>query len=195
MARQVAALPKKKFELYRSKKILTSGDHSLFAAGTNQLLKDKLGTNSLNITAAFSNREKDFLNIPEDQVDALDFGEVIDSKIKPKNGNKKKKKSKKGKSTNSSQEQSVINTSTGEQDAINLDMKHKVLSLENCSPLCVKMNSNLETDISTGREQKTVQNSNGMDSRSYGSYSSIDSGIVTPDSGLGKAKQQFLKLI
>ena len=191
MARQVAALPKKKFELYRSKKILASGDHSLFAAGTNQVLKDKLGTNPFNITAAIS-IEKDLLSIPQYQVDVLDSIEVTDSEIKAKNGSKKKKKNRKGKSTtgNSSQDQSVTNTSTGEQGGINLDMKHKVLSLENCSPLCVEMNSNLETDMSTGRELKTVQNpkSDGMDSRSCGSSSSNDSGIVTPDSGLGKVK-------
>ena len=191
MARQVAALPKKKFELYRSKKILTSGDHSLFAAGTNQVIKDKLSTNSINITAAFSSIEKDLVSIPQYQVDVLDSVEVIDSEIKPKNGNKKKKKSRKGKSTSSSsQDQSVTNSSTGEQDGINLDLKHKVLSLESCSPLCVKMNSNLETDISAGRDLKTVQNlkSNGMDSRYCGSSSSNDSGIVTPDSGQGKVK-------
>lgn len=191
MARQVAALPKKKFELYRSKKILTCGDHSLFTAGTNQVLKDKLGTNSLgvNITMANSSIEKDISSIPQHQVDVRDSGEVLDSEIKPKNGKKKKKKSKKGKSANSTQEQTVTNTSTGEQDGTNLDMKPKVLSLENCSPLCVEMNSNLsQTDISTGNELKTVQNpkSNVMDSKPCRSSSSNDSGIVTPDSGLGK---------
>lgn len=189
MARQVAALPKKKFELYRSKKILTSGDHPLFAAGTNQVLKDKFCTNSINITAAFSSIEKDLVSIPQYQVDVLDSVEVINSETKPKNGNKKKRKSKKGKSatSSSSQDQSVTNTSTGEQDGINLDLKHKVLSLESCSSLCVKMNSNLETDNSAGRKLKTVQNlqSNGTDSRCCGSSSSNDSGIVTPDSGLG----------
>ena len=92
MARQVAALPKKKFELYRSKKILTSGDHSLFAAGTNQVLKDKLSTNSINITAAFSSIEKDLVSIPQYQVDVVNSVELRDSEIKPKNGNKKKKK-------------------------------------------------------------------------------------------------------
>lgn len=191
MARQVAALPKKKFELYRSKKILSSGDHSFFAPGTNQVLKDKLGPNSINITAAISSIEKDLLSIPQNQVDVLDSVDVIDSEIEPKNGKKKKKKSKKGKSANFCQEQSVSDRSAGEQDGINLDMKHKVLSLENCcSPLCVKMNVNLETDISTERELETAQNpkSNGMDSRSCGSSSSNDSGIVTPESGLGKVK-------
>ena len=190
MARQVAALPKKKFELYRSKKILTCGDHSLFAAGTNQVLKDKLGSNLINITAAISSVEKDVTSIPQYQVNVCDSGEVVDGEIKPKNGNKKKKKSKKGKLANSSQEQTFTNTSTRKKDEINLDMKPKVLSLENCSPLCDKLNANLDTHISTGRQLAAVQNpkSNGMDLRPCRTSLSNDSGIVTPDSGLGKVK-------
>ncbi|XP_078361868.1 uncharacterized protein LOC144646195 isoform X2 [Oculina patagonica] len=187
MARQVAALPKKTFELYRSKKILSSGDHPLFAPGSNQVLANKLGTNSINRTAAICTVQKD-LSVPQNQVEVLSFVDtVIDNETKPKTGNKKKRKSKKGKSANASQEHSVTNGTAGEQVANNLDMKHKVLALENCTPLCVSMNTNLVADISTGRELDMVQNSksSGMDSRSCGSSSPNDSGIVTPDSGLG----------
>lgn len=188
MARQVAALPKKTFELYRSKKILSSSDLSFFAPGSNQVLTNKLGANSINRTAAISSVQKD-LSVPQSQVEVLGSVDVIDSEAKPKTGQKKKRKSKKGKSTNASQEHPVTNGTTAEQNANNLDMRHKVLGLENCTPLHVSMNTNLVADISTGRELEMVQNSklNGMDSRSCGSSSSNDSsGIVTPDSGLGR---------
>ena len=188
MARQVAALPKKTFELYRSKKILSSGDHSFFAPVSNQVLANKLNTNSINRTATISSVQKDLSFNPQTQVDVLGLVEEIDSETKPKTSNKKKKKSKKGKSANASQEHSVVNGTTEEQDVKNIDLKHKVLALENCTPLLVSMNTNLVADISTERELEIVQNSksNGMDSVSCGSSSSNDSGIVTPDSGLGR---------
>lgn len=187
MARQVAALPKKTFELYRSKKILSSGDHSFFAPVGNQVLANKLNTNSINRTATINSVQKD-LSFPQNQVDVLGLAEVIDSEIKPKTSNKKKRKSKKGKSTNASQEHSVVNGTTEEQDVKNMDVKHKVLGLENCTPLHVSMNTKLVADISTGRELEMEHNSkpNGIDSVSCGSSSSNDSGIVTPDSGLGR---------
>lgn len=194
MARQVAALPKKTFELYRSKKILSSGEHSFFPPGSNQVLKDKLGTNSISIATAINSIQKD-LTVPQNHVDVLGSVDVMESEtIKPKTANKKKRKSKKGKVQNSSQEHS--NGSTGEPDGNHVDMKHKILGLENCAPLCVSMNTNLVADISTGTDMEMVHNSekNGMDFRAGGSSSSNDSGVVTPDSGLGRVLIKYVYL-
>ena len=196
MARQVAALPKKTFELYRSKKILSSGDHAFFPPGSNQILKDKLAPNSFSITTTINNlpRElsknqiKEDINGPANNPVAEE--EEEDPEVKPKSRNKKKRKSKKGKVPNSLQESSVANSinSTEEPNASNLEMKHKVLGPETNAPLHVSMNTNLVADISNGRDLEMTQSSKtiDVDLRSCGSSSSNDSGMVTPDSGLGR---------
>ena len=67
-------------------------------------------------------------------------------------------------------------------------MKHKVLGPETNAPLHVSMNTNLVADISNGRDLEMTQSSKtiDVDLRSCGSSSSNDSGMVTPDSGLGR---------
>lgn len=192
MARQVAALPKKTFELYRSKKILSSSDHAFFPPSSNQILKDKLAPNSFTITTPVDNLPKELSAVQnkEDVIWSADNPvDLVDTEVKQKSKNKKKRKSKKGKVPISLQESSVANSisSAEEPRAGNLEMKHKVLGLENCAPLHVTMNTNLVADISNGRDLETTQSSKTieMDLTSCGSSSSNDSGIVTPDSGLG----------
>ena len=243
MARQLAALPKKQFEIYRSKKIL-SNDHSfLWPAGSTQVIKDKLNTSFIS-KSVISNVEKD-LNLLQNQVEVLgytDSQEEINgstdsasNETMSKTGNKKKRaRSKKGKAANSvangTANPSTDSTSNGTEgqsnssvengngklamDSVtnatgklaenNLDMKHKVLNLENCAPLSISMNTDFVTDISTGQVLETGQNckSSRTDLRSSGSLSSTDSGIASPkelvmgdgikevDSGLGKNMRQ-----
>ena len=200
MARQLAALPKKQFEMYRTKKILSS-DHSFLRPGSNQVVKDKLSTSFVSKTF-ISNVEKD-LNVIPNIVDTLISGsDKVDNNEKPKTNNKKKRKSKKGKAASSvvnGEEPlaanfdanstgkpltSAVTSETGKPGSSDVDMKFKVSSSRNCGPLCISitMNTNLVADISTGQEFESGQHfsSNRTDVASCGSCSSNDSGIVTP---------------
>ena len=225
MARQLAALPKKQFEMYRTKKIL-SCDHSFLRPGSNQVLKDKLSTSFVSKTFV-SNVEKD-LNVIPNKVDIPSSGlDKVDNNEKPKTNNKKKRKSKKGKAASSvgnGDEPLVVNfdanstgkpftssftSGTGKPGSSDVDMKFKVSSSENCAPLCISMNTNLVADISTGQEFESGQyfSSNRTDVGSCESCSSNDSGIVTPkelfvsddgkevDSGLGKVVMIIIVII
>lgn len=225
MARQLAALPKKQFEMYRTKKILSS-DHSFLRPGSNQVLKDKLSTSFVSKTF-ISNVEKD-LNVIPNIVDIPSSGsDKVDNNEKPKTNGKKKRKSKKGKAVSSvvnGEEPLAVNfdanstgkpltsavtSETGKPGSSDVDMKFKVSSSRNCAPLCISMNTNLVADISTGQEFESGQhfNSNRTDVGSCGSCSSNDSGIVTPkelfvsddgkevDSGLGKVVMMIIIII
>ena len=225
MARQLAALPKKQFEMYRTKKILSS-DHSFLRPGSNQVLKDKLSTSFVSKTF-ISNVEKD-LNVIPNIVDIPSSGsDKVDNNEKPKTNNKKKRKSKKGKAASSvvnGEEPLAVNfdanstgkpltssvtSEPGKPGSSDVDMKFKVSSSRNCAPLCISMNTNLVADISTGQEFESGQHfsSNRTDVGSCGSCSSNDSGIVTPkelfvsddgkevDSGLGKVVMMIIIII
>ncbi|CAH3013685.1 unnamed protein product [Porites evermanni] len=215
MARQLAALPKKQFEMYRTKKILSS-DHSFLRPGSNQVVKDKLSTSFVSKTF-ISNVEKDLNVIPNIVDTPISGSDKVDNNEKPKTNNKKKRKSKKGKAASSvvnGEEPlaanfdanstgkpltSAVTSETGKPGSSDVDMKFKVSSSRNCGPLCISMNTNLVADISTGQEFESGQHfsSNRTDVASCGSCSSNDSGIVTPkelfvsddgkevDSGLG----------
>ena len=225
MARQLAALPKKQFEMYRTKKILSS-DHSFLRPGSNQVLKDKLSTSFVSKTF-ISNVEKD-LNVIPNVVDIpISGSDKVDNNEKPKTNNKKKRKTKKGKAASSvvnGEEPlaanfdanstgkpliSAVTSETGKPGSSDVDMKFKVSSSRNCAPLCISMNTNLVADISTGQEFESGQHfsSNRTDVGSCGSCSSNDSGIVTPkelfvsddgkevDSGLGKVVMMIIIII
>lgn len=133
MARQVAALPKKQFEMYRSKKIL-SNDHSFLWPGNSQAIKDKLNTNFISRTV-ISNVEKDLI-VLQNQGDVLDFvgsAEALpadEHDAKPKTGKKKKKsKSKKRKSTNT-----VNSTEKPDSDSISsVTRKPSINSVESAT--------------------------------------------------------------
>ena len=100
MARQLAALPKKQFEMYRSKKIL-SNDHSFIWPSGSQVIKDKLDTSFIS-RSFISNVEKD-LNVLQNHVEILDSVDQASNDAQPKTvANKKKRsKSKKRKPANS----------------------------------------------------------------------------------------------
>ena len=100
MARQLAALPKKQFEMYRSKKVL-SNDHSFVWPSGTQVIKDKLDTSFIS-RSFISNVEKD-LNVLQNHVEILDSVDQASNDTKPKAATNKKKrsKSKKGKPANS----------------------------------------------------------------------------------------------
>ena len=225
MARQLAALPKKQFEMYRTKKILSS-DHSFLRPGSNQVVKDKLSTSFVSKTF-ISNVEKDLNVIPNIVDTPISGSDKVDNNEKPKTNNKKKRKSKKGKAASSvvnGEEPlaansdanstgkpltSAVTSETGKPGSSDVDMKFKVSSSRNCGPLCISMNTNLVADISTGQEFESGQHfsSNRTDVASCGSCSSNDSGIVTPkelfvsddgkevDSGLGKVVMIIIIII
>lgn len=102
MARQLAALPKKQFEIYRSKKILSSDHAFLWQGGTgsSQVIKDKFNTSFIS-KSFIDNLEKD-LNVLQNQVEVLDTEDQVSGETKPKSRSKRKRvKSKKGKLANS----------------------------------------------------------------------------------------------
>ena len=76
MARQLAALPKKQFEMYRSKKLLST-DHSFLPPGSSQVIKDRLNSDIIN-KSFMSNVEKDLI-ILQDHVDNLGSLELASS--------------------------------------------------------------------------------------------------------------------
>jgi len=211
MARQLAALPKKQFEMYRSKKLLST-DHSFLSPGSSQVIKDRLNSDIIN-KSFMSNVEKDLI-ILQDHVDNLGSLELASSAsdAKPKEENKKKRvRSKKRKSTNSTtsdrekpnmdsisdstgkkgdnfvkdgkrhQVTSVIDK-TGRKGSIDGKESHNVFGSGD-TPIDVNTDSNFGDEFSV-RE-------------TCGSSSSNDSGVVTPkelffgdeakevDSGLG----------
>lgn len=198
MARQLAALPKKQFEMYRSKKILST-EHSVLSPGSNKVIKDRLSCDFID-KSFISNVEKDLI-ILQDQVEVLDSLRQASCDAKPKAENKKKRvKSKKRKSTDSAIDDPALLDSAsnaGQETGINFvkdgkglhfnaeiirnkgiqenheeNINHNKFDSEECSPVCVSMDSNLVADISITR---------GLDAReTCGSSSSNDSGIVTP---------------
>ena len=198
MARQLAALPKKQFEMYRSKKILST-EHSVLSPGSNKVIKDRLSCDFID-KSFISNVEKDLI-ILQDQVEVLDSLRQASCDAKPKAENKKKRvKSKKRKSTDSAIDDPALLDSAsnaGQETGINFvkdgkglhfnaeiirnkgiqenheeNINHNKFDSEECSPVCVSMDSNLVADISITQ---------GLDAReTCGSSSSNDSGIVTP---------------
>ena len=190
MARQLAALPKKQFELYRSKKILSS-DHGFIQSNGNQVLKDKLGTNYITGTAYYE------MNTVEKGLRTNHTGEFNDTCIPKDNeinshpvGIKKKRKPKKGKFPNFV---TLGNSSKGVSDRESckaIDPKQFSAGSDNgvganAGSCLVGDNMSAQTALKSKRHSETIK-VNAVSSEWLGRDSDDTFKNLAEDSGLGE---------
>ncbi|KAK3753248.1 hypothetical protein QZH41_004453 [Actinostola sp. cb2023] len=151
MARQLAAFPKKQFDMYRPKpRGFVSGEHFTLSSSTLNA-KDKLLSNHLN--EVYSNKSEDLdlkdiiPDVPKNSVDADEMTVAL-----TKSAKKKSKKKKKKVSTASDQASSICNgelkpTSEGEKDS-EVVIENKFLDSDGSGSRVATMNKNMVADIS-----------------------------------------------
>lgn len=150
MARQLAALPKKQFELYRSKKIL-SGDHSFLCHGSSQVFKDKLGTDFIS-DSAFLEMSSEYAKKGKSLKSPVEKDTPEEVAVMPSTpAKKKKKKSKKNKSWVTTNEGQSLLPNDKTVNLSELKMEEKLFDMANGGQVSVQLSRNI-VDISANHK-------------------------------------------
>ena len=167
MARQLAALPKKQFELYRSKKVL-AGNNSPLVRGhglnlTGRLLIEKSHTaDSAFVGLGYTAVKRETIQISAESTVNQKDDALVDTtaEVSTSTRKKKKKKAKKSKSQDSTQSGRTVSSEKNESVDLNASrMEEKLLDVAGGKQISVRMNKDIVVDISTNFDETIITGS------------------------------------